>query len=139
MVPSATAEDHLETITPILHEADAPTSPPASLDASDSDTPPELEHGTPSTTPTFSTLDWARDLMSRSEWSESEIVLNDLLDDAALDTEDLDELLLEAVEHEPLRRTAWKLLGDHYMRTGRPQAATDAYLHASNTVDETQS
>jgi cytochrome c-type biogenesis protein CcmH/NrfG len=76
--------------------------------------------------------------MSRSEWSEAEIVLKDLLDDHTLDIEALDELLLEAVEQEPLRRPAWKLLGDHYMRTGRPQAATDAYLHASNTVDEPQ-
>jgi cytochrome c-type biogenesis protein CcmH/NrfG len=76
--------------------------------------------------------------MSRSEWSESEIVLKDLLEDHTLDTEALDKLFLEAVDHEPLRRTAWKLLGDHYMRTGRPQAATDAYLHASNTVDEPQ-
>ncbi len=137
-VPSATAEDNLETTTPTLDEAGALASSPTPLDASHSDIPPESEDRTPSTTPTFSTLDWARDLMSRSEWSEAEIVLKDLLDDHTLDIEALDELLLEAVEQEPLRRPAWKLLGDHYMRTGRPQAATDAYLHASNTVDEPQ-
>ena len=138
MVPSAAAEDNPESIPPTLDEADALASPPTSLDTAKSNAPPDSEHRKPSTTPTFSTLDWARDLMSRSEWSESEIVLKDLLEDHTLDTEALDKLFLEAVDHEPLRRTAWKLLGDHYMRTGRPQAATDAYLHASNTVDEPQ-
>ena len=74
--------------------------------------------------------------MSRSEWSESEIVLKDLLEDHTPDTEALDKLLLEAVDHKPLRRTAWKLLGDHYMRTSRPQAAADAYFRATEVSDE---
>jgi tetratricopeptide (TPR) repeat protein len=80
----------------------------------------------------FSTFDWARHLIEQSKWTEAERVLADIVDANDSDTARVDGLLLEAVAHRELRGSAWKLLGDHYMRTGRPQAAADAYLRAAN-------
>lgn len=84
--------------------------------------------------PSFSTFDWARDLIERSQWAEAERVLTDIVTANDPDLSRVDGLLLEAVAHRELRGSAWKLLGDHYMQTGRPQAAADAYLRAANVA-----
>lgn len=85
-----------------------------------------------SSTPSFSTFDWARHLIQESNWAEAERVLTDIVSGEDADEARVDGLLLEAVAHRELRGPAWKLLGDHYMRTDRPQAAADAYLRAAN-------
>ena len=82
----------------------------------------------------FSTFDWARHLIQQSEWTEAERVLTDIVTANDSDISRVDGLLLEAVAHRELRRSVWKLLGDHYMQTGRPQAAADAYLRAANVA-----
>ncbi len=82
----------------------------------------------------FSTFDWARHLIEQSEWTEAERVLTDIVTANDPDVSRVDGLLLEAVAHRELRGSAWKLLGDHYMQTGRPQAAADAYLRAANVA-----
>ena len=82
----------------------------------------------------FSMFDWARHLIEHSEWTEAERVLTDIVTENDLDVSRVDGLLLEAVAHRELRGSAWKLLGDHYMQTGRPQAAADAYLRAANVT-----
>ncbi len=82
----------------------------------------------------FSTFDWARHLIEQSEWTEAERVLTDIVTANDPDVSRVDGLLLEAVAHRELRVSAWKLLGDHYMQTGRPQAAADAYLRAANVA-----
>ncbi len=82
----------------------------------------------------FSTFDWARHLIEQSEWTEAERVLSDIVTANDPDVSRVDGLLLEAVAHRELRGSAWKLLGDHYMQTGRPQAAADAYLRAANVA-----
>ena len=82
----------------------------------------------------FSTFDWARHLIEQSEWTEAERVLTDIVAANDPDEARVDGLLLEAVAHRELRGSAWKLLGDHYMQTGRPQAAADAYLRAANVA-----
>ena len=71
----------------------------------------------------FSTFDWARHLIEQSEWTEAERVLTDIVTANDPDVSRVDGLLLEAVAHRELRGSVWKLLGDHYMQTGRPQAA----------------
>ena len=83
---------------------------------------------------TLSTFDWARHLIEHSEWTEAERVLTDIVTANDPDESRVDGLLLEAVAHRELRGSAWKLLGDHYMQTGRPQAAADAYLRAANVA-----
>ena len=83
----------------------------------------------------FSTFDWARHLIEQSEWTEAERMLTDIVTANDPDASRVDGLLLEAVAHRELRGSAWKLLGDHYMQTGRPQAAADAYLRAANVTD----
>ena len=82
----------------------------------------------------FSTFDWARHLIEHSEWTEAERVLTDIVTANDPDVSRVDGLLLEAVAHRELRGSAWKLLGDHYMQTNRPQAAADAYLRAANVA-----
>ncbi len=82
----------------------------------------------------FSTFDWARHLIEQSEWTEAARVLADIVRANDPDIARVDGLLLEAVAHRELRESAWKLLGDHYMQTGRPQAAADAYLRAANVA-----
>ncbi len=82
----------------------------------------------------FSTFDWARHLIENSEWTEAERMLTDIVTGNDPDVSRVDGLLLEAVAHRELRGSAWKLLGDHYMQTGRPQAAADAYLRAANVA-----
>lgn len=82
----------------------------------------------------FSTFDWARHLVENSEWTEAERVLTDIVSANYPDVARVDGLLLEAVAHRELRFSVWKLLGDHYMQTGRPQAAADAYLRAANVA-----
>ena len=82
----------------------------------------------------FSTFDWARHLIEQSEWTEAVRVLTDIVAANDPDEARVDGLLLEAVAHRELRGSAWKLLGDHYMQTGRPQAAADAYLRAANVA-----
>ncbi len=82
----------------------------------------------------FSTFDWARYLIENSEWTEAERVLSDIVSAHDPDISRVDGLLLEAVAHRELRFSVWKLLGDHYMQTGRPQAAADAYLRAANVA-----
>ncbi len=85
----------------------------------------------------FSTFDWARHLIENSEWTEAERVLTDIVAANEPDESRVDGLLLEAVAHRELRGSAWKLLGDHYMQTGRPQPAADAYLRAANVAGQT--
>ena len=92
------------------------------------------EEDAPAAGASFSTFDWARHLIEQSEWSEAERVLTDIVAANDPDEARVDGLLLEAVAHRELRGSAWKLLGDHYMRTGRPQAAADAYLRAANVA-----
>ena len=96
--------------------------------------PPIAESDEPATAASFSTFDWARHLIERSEWTEAERVLTDIVTANDPDTSRVDGLLLQAVAHRELRGSAWKLLGDHYMQTGRPQAAADAYLRAANVA-----
>lgn len=84
----------------------------------------------------FSTFDWARYLIEQSEWTEAERLLTDIVTANDPDVSRVDGLLLEAVAHRELRGSAWKLLGDHYMQTGRPQAAADAYLRAANVAGQ---
>ena len=67
---------------------------------------------------------------------EARRVLSDVVSDASLDANDVDALLLEASGHLELSPDAWKLLGDHYMRTSRPQGAADAYFRATEGSDE---
>ena len=119
---------------PVLQEAPAP---PADQDTSmptGAAAPPISESDEPATAASFSTLDWARHLIERSEWTEAERVLTDIVTANDPDTSRVDGLLLQAVAHRELRGSAWKLLGDHYMQTGRPQAAADAYLRAANVA-----
>ena len=82
----------------------------------------------------FSTFDWARHLIEQSEWAEAERVLTDIVTANDPDVSRVDGLLLEAVAHRELRGPVWKLLGDHYMQTDRPQAAADAYLRSANVA-----
>ena len=120
---------------PVSQEAPAP---PADQDASmpaGAAAPPIAESDEPATAASFSTFDWARHLIERSEWTEAERVLTDIVTANDPDTSRVDGLLLQAVAHRELRGSAWKLLGDHYMQTGRPQAAADAYLRAANVAD----
>ena len=84
----------------------------------------------------FSTIAWAHDLIRRQQWMEARRVLSDVVSDASLDANDVDALLLEASGHLELSPDAWKLLGDHYMRTSRPQGAADAYFRATEGSDE---
>ena len=119
---------------PVSQEAPAP---PADQDTSmptGAAAPPIAESDEPATAASFSTLDWARHLIERSEWTEAERVLTDIVTANDPDTSRVDGLLLQAVAHRELRGSAWKLLGDHYMQTGRPQAAADAYLRAANVA-----
>ena len=119
---------------PVSQEAPAP---PADQDASmpaGAAAPPIAESDEPATAASFSTFDWARHLIERSEWTEAERVLTDIVTANDPDTSRVDGLLLQAVAHRELRGSAWKLLGDHYMQTGRPQAAADAYLRAANVA-----
>ena len=119
---------------PVLQEAPAP---PADQDTSmptGATAPPIAESDEPATAASFSTFDWARHLIERSEWTEAERVLTDIVTANDPDTSRVDGLLLQAVAHRELRGSAWKLLGDHYMQTGRPQAAADAYLRAANVA-----
>lgn len=82
----------------------------------------------------FSTFDWARHLIEQSEWVEAERVLTDIVTANDPDVSRVDGLLLEAVAYRELRGPVWKLLGDHYMQTDRPQAAADAYLRSANVA-----
>ena len=119
---------------PVSQEAPAP---PADQDASmpaGAAAPPIAESDEPATAASFSTFDWVRHLIERSEWTEAERVLTDIVTANDPDTSRVDGLLLQAVAHRELRGSAWKLLGDHYMQTGRPQAAADAYLRAANVA-----
>ena len=112
-------------------------APPADQDASTptgAAAPPIEEPDEPATAASFSTFDWARHLIERSEWTEAERVLTDIVTANDPDTARVDGLLLQAVAHRELRGSAWKLLGDHYMQTGRPQPAADAYLRAANVA-----
>ncbi|MCY3749044.1 MAG: tetratricopeptide repeat protein [Chloroflexi bacterium] len=102
--------------------------------ASDSDAPEDE----PAAGASFSTFDWARHLIERSDWREAERVLTDIVTANDPDVSRVDGLLLEAVAHRDLRSSAWKLLGDHYMQTGRPQAAADAYLRAANVAGRSE-
>ena len=119
---------------PVSQEAPAP---PADQDASmpaGAAAPPIAESDEPATAASFSTFDWVRHLIERSEWTEAERVLTDIVTANDPDTSRVDGLLLQAVAHRELRGSVWKLLGDHYMQTGRPQAAADAYLRAANVA-----
>ena len=80
--------------------------------------------------PVFSTVAWAHDLIRRQQWKEARSLLSDVVNDASIDADEVDALLLEASAHPELNPDGWKLLGDHYMRTSRPQAAADAYFRA---------
>lgn len=117
--------------------AEEPESPavadvlPASSEAAAEAAEPAVEA---SAGAAFSTFDWARHLIEQSEWTEAERVLTDIVTANDPDVSRVDGLLLEAVAHRELRGSAWKLLGDHYMQTGRPQAAADAYLRAANVA-----
>ena len=102
-------------------------SPDAAADA-------VVSKGKPAEGASFSTFDWARHLIEHSEWTEAARVLTDIVTANDPDVSRVDGLLLEAVAHRELRGSAWKLLGDHYMQTGRPQAAADAYLRATNVA-----
>ncbi len=84
----------------------------------------------------FSTIAWAHDLIGRQQWMEARRVLSDVVSDASLDANEVDALLLEASGHMELSPDVWKLLGDHYMRTSRPQGAADAYFRATEGSDE---
>ena len=95
---------------------------------------PVASHDEPTAGASFSTFDWARHLIEQSEWTEAERVLTDIVTANDPDVSRVDGLLLEAVAHRELRGSVWKLLGDHYMQTGRPQAAADAYLRAANVA-----
>ena len=86
--------------------------------------------------PVFSTVAWAHDLIRRQQWKEARSLLSDVVSDAAIDADEVDALLLEASVHPELNPDGWKLLGDHYMRTSRPQAAADAYFRAREGSDE---
>ncbi|MDE2869270.1 MAG: tetratricopeptide repeat protein [Chloroflexota bacterium] len=110
-----TADDAVAMASDAAEEGVAPTDEPAAGAA-------------------FSTFDWARHLIEQSEWTEAERLLTDIVTANDPDVSRVDGLLLEAVAHLELRGSAWKLLGDHYMQTGRPQAAADAYLRAANVA-----
>ena len=93
----------------------------------------DLSEGTSATV--FSTVAWAHDLIGRQQWKEARRVLSDVASDASLDAKEVDALLLKASGHLELSPDALKLLGDHYMRTSRPQAAADAYFRATEGPD----
>ena len=93
-----------------------------------------VSEGSPATV--FSIVAWARDLIQRRQWHEAQRVLSGLVDDTTLNTDEVDALLLEATEHLELGPEVWKILGDHYMRTSRPQAAADSYLKATAILGE---
>ena len=122
--------------------ADESESPDAAKPSADEVVPMASEVAAESAAPadepaagaSFSTFDWARHLIEQSEWTEAERVLTDIVTANDPDVSRVDGLLLEAVAHRELRGSAWKLLGDHYMQTGRPQAAADAYLRAANVA-----
>lgn len=118
------ASDAPEAVMPPADEAT-----PTPTDAAATPVPKPDE---PAPAAAFSTFDWARHLIEQSEWTEAERVLADIVTASDPDASRVDGLLLEAVAHRELRSVAWKLLGDHYMRTGRPRAAADAYLRAAN-------
>lgn len=135
-VPDPRAPD---AVTPPANDATSVSPDAAATAVSEPDEPataavPELDE--PATAAAFSTFDWARHLIERSDWAEAERVLTDIVNASDLDASRVDGLLLEAVAHRELRGATWKLLGDHYMRTGRPQAAADAYLRAANVADQ---
>ena len=88
------------------------------------------------TSSVFSTVAWAHDLIRRQQWREACNVLSDVVKDSALDIDEVDGLLLEASACPELSPDVWQLLGDHYMRTSRPQAAADAYFRATEVSDE---
>ncbi len=129
---------HLAGGTPESELQDAPE--PAGDPAASAPTTGGTSDGTtqrePETEGTLSTFDWARHLIERSEWTEAERVLTDIVTANDPDAARVDGLLLEAVAHRELRGSVWKLLGDHYMQTGRPQAAADAYLRATNVAGQ---
>lgn len=121
------------------HVAEEPDSPAAAETLADdvaSESAPEsvAPEDEPAAGTAFSTFDWARHLIEQSEWTEAEQVLTDIVTANEPDVSRVDGLLLEAVAHRELRGPAWKLLGDHYMQTDRPQAAADAYLRAANVA-----
>lgn len=124
------------TPDPELPEAREPSGDPAASEPAAEGTDPDTAQLEPATGATLSTFDWARDLIERSEWAEAERVLTDIVTANDPDAARVDGLLLEAVAHRELRGSAWKLLGDHYMQTGRPQAAADAYLRAANVAGQ---
>ena len=119
-----------------LQEALEPSGDPAASEPPTGGTNPATTQAESATGATLSTFDWARDLIERSEWTEAERVLTDIVTANDPDAARVDGLLLEAVAHRELRGSAWKLLGDHYMQTGRPQAAADAYLRAANVAGQ---
>lgn len=129
---------HLADGTPEseLQEAPEPAGDPAASAPTTGGTSDGTTQREPETERTLSTFDWARDLIERSEWTEAERVLTDIVTANDPDAARVDGLLLEAVAHRELRGSAWKLLGDHYMQTGRPQAAADAYLRATNVAGQ---
>ena len=115
----------------------AADEPPADAElpataAESSDAEPE----DPATAAAFSTFDWARHLIEQADWTEAERVLTDIVTANDPDVSRVDGLLLQAVAHREIRGPVWKLLGDHYMQTGRPQAAADAYLRAANVAGD---
>ena len=119
-------------------EAPTPPKDQASTVPADAAAISVTEPGEPATVASFSTFDWARHLIEQANWNEAERVLTDIVNAEGSDVSHVDGLLLEAVAHRELRGSVWKLLGDHYMRTGRPQAAADAYLRAANVSGQTE-
>ena len=77
-------------------------------------------------------LDWACELLRRECWSEAEQVLAEIATNGDFPPHDVDELLESAAKQAALRIPALRLLGDHRMRTSRPQAAAEAYLRAAD-------
>jgi tetratricopeptide (TPR) repeat protein len=81
---------------------------------------------------TITQMDWARELLQRGDWIEAERVIREISSDTELPLNEVDTLLEEAATHEAIAAACWQLLGDFRMRAQRPQAAAEAYLHATN-------
>ncbi|MCY3896090.1 MAG: tetratricopeptide repeat protein [Chloroflexi bacterium] len=119
---------------PVTPDVDEPSTDAARRTSEDAKADSVAADDEPTAGASFSTFDWARHLIEQSEWPEAVRVLTDIVAANDPDEARVDGLLLEAVAHRELRGSAWKLLGDHYMQTGRPQAAADAYLRAANVA-----
>ena len=78
----------------------------------------------------LSKLGWARELIAQRRWREAEPLVAELVREASESPDEVESLLVDSAAIAEAPPGFWKLLGDFYMQSSRPQAAAEAYLRA---------